>query len=127
MVCAALVPLAAAGVAGIVALLLTGAGAVVVTVAGIYWFLISRGFLRWCALALAVLAPLVVVFLYVQAGLLLEVMIAVGLVFVAVVCARAALREPRDRIEDDRVPCSCLAASLPGDESAQRRGQGGEV
>ena len=67
-----------------------------VTVAGIYWFLISRGFLRWCALALAVLAPLVVLFLFIQAGLLLEVLIAVGLVFVAVVCARAALREPRE-------------------------------
>lgn len=96
VLCAAAVPLVAAGVAGTVALLLTGAGGVVVTVAGIYWFLISRGVLRWCALALAVIAPLVVLFLFVQAGLLWEVMISVGLVFVAVVCARAALREPRE-------------------------------
>ena len=94
--CAALVPLVAAGLAGTVALLVTAAGGLVVTVVGIYWFLISRGFLRWCALALAVLAPLVVLFLFIQAGLLLEVMITVGLGFVALVCARAALREPRE-------------------------------
>ena len=96
VLCAAVVPLVAAGVAGTVALLLTSTGGVVVTVVGIYWFLISRGVLRWCALALAVLAPLVVLFLFIQAGLLLEVMISVGLVFVALVCARAALRERRE-------------------------------
>ena len=96
VVCAALVPLAAAGLAGTIALLLTGAGGLVVTVIGIYWFLISRGVLRWCALALAVLAPLVVLALFVQAGLLWEVVITVGLVFVALACARAALRESRE-------------------------------
>ena len=37
MLCAALVPLVAAGLAGTVALLLTAAGGLVVTVAGIYW------------------------------------------------------------------------------------------
>ncbi|MDR7083634.1 diacylglycerol kinase family enzyme [Arthrobacter ginsengisoli] len=94
--CAAVVPLAAAGLAGTVALLLTGAGGIVVTVAAIYWFLISRGFLRWCALALAVLAPLVVLALFMQAGLLWEVVITLALVFVALVCARAALRERRE-------------------------------
>ncbi len=78
VVCAALVPLVAAGLAGTVALLVTAAGGLVVMVAGIYWFLISRGFLRWCALVLAVLAPLVVLFLFIQAGLLLEVMITRG-------------------------------------------------
>ncbi|MET1064973.1 MAG: diacylglycerol kinase family protein [Arthrobacter sp.] len=91
--CAVVVLLTAAGVAGAVALLLTGAGGVVVTVAGIYWFLISRGVLRWFALALAVLAPLVVLFLYIQAGLLWEVIISLALAFIALVCARAALRE----------------------------------
>src|SRR6478735_8034601 len=96
VVCAALVPLTAAGLAGTIALLLTAAGGLVVTVAGIYWFLISRGVLRWCALALAVLAPLVVLFLLVQAGLLLEVLITVALVVVALACARAALRERRE-------------------------------
>lgn len=96
ILCAVAVPLAAAGIAGIVALLLTGAGGLVVMVAGIYWALISRGILRWCALALAVLAPLVVLFLFLQRGLLWEVLITVGLVFVALVCARAALRESRE-------------------------------
>ncbi|MCB5274705.1 Diacylglycerol kinase [Arthrobacter sp. SO5] len=94
--CAAAVPLVAAGVLGTVALLLTGAGGVVVTVAGIYWFLISRGALRWFAIALAVIAPLVVLVLFIQAGLLLEVMIALALVLIAVVCARTALRERRE-------------------------------
>ena len=92
------VPLVAAGLAGTVALVLTGAGAVLVTVAAIYWFLISRGFLRWCALALAVLAPLVVLYLYIQATLLREVVLALALAFVALVCARAALRERRKNL-----------------------------
>ena len=83
----------AAGLAGTIALVMIDAGAVLVTVAAIYWFLISRGFLRWCALALAVLAPLVLVVLHIQAGLLLEMVLSVGLAFVALVCARAALRE----------------------------------
>jgi diacylglycerol kinase family enzyme len=102
--CAAVVLLVAAGVAGAVALLLTGAGGVVVTVAGIYWFLISRGALRWCALALAVLAPLVVLALFIQAGLLWEVTISVGLVIVAVACARAALRERREESKMTEYP-----------------------
>ena len=93
VVLAVAVPLVAAGLAGTIALVVTGVGAVLVTVAAIYWFLISRGFLRWCALALAVLAPLVVVVLYIQAGLLREVVISLALAFVALVCARAALRE----------------------------------
>ena len=92
------VPLVAAGLAGTVALVLTGTGAVLVTVAAIYWFLISRGFLRWCALALAVLAPLVVLYLFIQATLLREVVLALALAFVALVCARAALRERRKNL-----------------------------
>ena len=89
------VPLVSAGLAGTIALVMTDAGAVLVTVAAIYWFLISRGFLRWCALALAVLAPLVVVVLYIQASLLWEMVLSIALAFVALVCARAALRERR--------------------------------
>jgi hypothetical protein len=45
--------LVAAGLAGTIALVMTGVGAVLVAVAAIYWFLISRGVLRWGALALA--------------------------------------------------------------------------
>ena len=93
VILAVAVPLVAAGLAGTIALVMTGLGAVLVAVAAIYWFLISRGFLRWCALALAVLAPLVVLVLYIQASLLREVVIAIALAFVALVCARAALRE----------------------------------
>ena len=87
------VPLVSAGLAGTIALVMIDAGAVLVTVAAIYWFLISRGVLRWCALALAVLAPLVLVVLHIQAGLLLEMVLSIALAFVALVCARAALRE----------------------------------
>ena len=96
IILAAVVPLAGAGLLGTIASLLTGAGGIVVTVAAIYWFLISRGVIRWCALALAALAPLVVIFLFIQAGLLLEVVVSLALVSVAFACARAALREPRD-------------------------------
>ena len=87
------VPLVAAGLAGTIALVITGVGAVLVAVAAIYWFLIGRGVLRWGALALAVIAPLVVVALYIQGSLLREVVIAIALLLVALVCARAALRE----------------------------------
>lgn len=96
VLCAVAVSLIAAGLVGTIALLLTSAGGVVVTVATFYWFLISRGVVRWCALALGVLAPLVVVVLLIQAGLLLEVLISLALVVVALACARAALREPRE-------------------------------
>ena len=41
----------------------------------------------------AVLAPLVLVVLHIQAGLLLEMVLSIALAFVALVCARAALRE----------------------------------
>ncbi len=93
VVLAAAVPLVSAGLAGTIALVMIDVGAVLVTVAAIYWFLISRGFLRWCALALAVLAPLVLVVLHIQAGLLGEMVLSLGLLLVALVCARAALRE----------------------------------
>ena len=102
-------------------------GAVLVTVAAIYWFLISRGFLRWCALALAVLAPLVLVVLHIQAGLLWEMVLSLALVFVAVVCARAALRERGEGKAMPEHPAPAWRHRLPGDESAFRRGQGGEV
>ncbi|XAS64774.1 diacylglycerol kinase family protein [Micrococcaceae bacterium Sec5.8] len=99
VLCAAAVLLVSAGVAGIVALLLTGAGGIVMTLAGIYWFLTNRGALRWGALALAGLAPLVVLFLFIQAGLLWEIVLTLALVFGALVCARAALREHRAELQ----------------------------
>ncbi|XTR51668.1 hypothetical protein ACOM2C_16650 [Pseudarthrobacter sp. So.54] len=69
------------------------------TLAGIYWFLTNRGALRWGALALAGLAPLVVLFLFIQAGLLWEIVLTLALVFGALVCARAALREHRAELQ----------------------------
>ena len=90
--CAELVPLVAAGVAGTVALLLTGAGGVVVTVAGIYWFLISRGFCagvrwRWRCSHRWWSGPLY------SGGPAVGGRDRRGAGFVALVCARAALRE----------------------------------
>ncbi|MFF2031163.1 diacylglycerol/lipid kinase family protein [Arthrobacter sp. NPDC058192] len=95
VLCAAAVPIAATSSGGAIVLLITCIGGVLVAVAATYWFLISRGFLRWCALGLAVLVPLVVLFLLIQAGLLWVVVVSVALIVLAVACARAALRERR--------------------------------
>jgi diacylglycerol kinase family enzyme len=89
------VPVLFAGVLGTVALLVVGTGGVVVTVAALYWFLIRRGVLRWISLAVAVIAPIIVLTLFVRAQLLWVVLLSYGLALLAVVCARAALRSRR--------------------------------
>jgi diacylglycerol kinase family enzyme len=91
---AAAVMVAFAGLRSI-ALVLLGAGGVVLLVAGAYWFLAHRGLVRWAALAVALLAPLVVVVLYVRAGLLWVVLLAGGLALFAAVAGRAALAADR--------------------------------
>jgi diacylglycerol kinase family enzyme len=60
-------------------------------VGGVYWFLAERGALRVAAAALAVLAPIVVLVLYIRAGLLWLALLALGLFALAVVAAAAAL------------------------------------
>ncbi|WP_213576456.1 diacylglycerol kinase family protein [Rhodococcus sp. USK13] len=89
---AAATPLVFAGLLGTVGLLLVGVGGVVVTVAALYWFIASRGLLRWVSLTVAVLSPIVVLILFTRADLLVFVVASVVLAFLSVLCARAALR-----------------------------------
>jgi diacylglycerol kinase family enzyme len=89
---AVLVPLAAIGFRASVALVLVGIAGLALTAAGIWWALTNKGLARWLAVAVAVLAPLVVLILYTSRGLLWVVLVALGLLAVAVVAGRAALR-----------------------------------
>ena len=74
-----------------VALLTLSIVAPAVMLAAGYWFLVHRGVVRWIALAVVVLAPLTILALFIGAGLLLEALIAVGLVVLAVFAGAAAL------------------------------------
>ncbi|BAH53146.1 diacylglycerol/lipid kinase family protein [Rhodococcus opacus] len=76
-------------------LLFVAVGAAVVEVAALFWFLTSRGVLRWTSLAVLILTPIVVLVLLVRAQLLWVVLLAAGLAVLAVVCARAALGRHR--------------------------------
>src|SRR5215218_2976450 len=88
---AVLVPLAAIGFRASVALVLVGVVGLALTAAGVWWALTNKGPIRWLAIALAVLAPLVVLILYTSRGLLWVVLLALGLLAVAVAAGRAAL------------------------------------
>jgi diacylglycerol kinase family enzyme len=72
-------------------MVLVGIGGVIAFVAGAYWFLASRGVLRMAAAALAVLAPVVVLVLYIRAGLLWVALLSIALFVFAIVAAAAAL------------------------------------
>ncbi|HEV8175777.1 MAG TPA: diacylglycerol kinase family protein [Actinoplanes sp.] len=72
-------------------MVLVGIGGVIAFVAGVYWFLASRGILRMADAALAVLAPVVVLVLYVGAGLLWVALLSLALFVFAIVAAAAAL------------------------------------
>src|SRR5215213_7962556 len=88
---AVLVPLAAIGFRASVALVLVGVVGLAVTLVGAWWALAYKGLVRWLAVALAVLAPLVVLILYTSRGLVWVVLVALGLLAVAVTAGRAAL------------------------------------
>lgn len=92
VVVAAVVPVLSAGVLGTIALLVIAVGCAVVTLAALYWFLSRRGVVRWAALGLSVLAPLVVLVMFVREHLLWVVVVTGVIAFAAMVCARAALR-----------------------------------
>jgi diacylglycerol kinase family enzyme len=62
-----------------------------VTVAGIYWFFVNRGLLRWAALAIAVLAPVAVIVLFARHGLLWVAAAVTAALVLAVVAAKAAM------------------------------------
>jgi len=89
---AVLVPLLAIGFKGSLAVAITGVVGLALTAAGVWWALTHKGLVRWLAVALAVLAPLVVLILYTSRDLLWVVLVAFALLAVAVVVGRAALR-----------------------------------
>jgi diacylglycerol kinase family enzyme len=88
---AVLVPLLAIGFKGSLAVAVTGVVGLALTAAGVWWALTNKGLIRWLAIALAVLAPLVVLVLYTSRGLLWVVLVALGLLALAVAAGRAAL------------------------------------
>ena len=72
-------------------MVVVGVCGVVAFVAGAYWFLAERGVLRVAAAVCAVLAPIVVVVLYIRAGLLWVALLSLGLFVLATAAATAAL------------------------------------
>jgi diacylglycerol kinase family enzyme len=103
---AVLVPLLAVGYRASLAVTVTGVVGLAVTLAGLWWAVTNKGLVRWLAVALAVLAPLVVLVLYTSRGLLWVVLVALGLLAVAVVAGRAALRGDAvpERMREHEVP-----------------------
>jgi diacylglycerol kinase family enzyme len=92
---AVLVPLAGIGFRASVALVLVGVAGLGLTAAGIWWALTHKGLVRGLAVAVAVLAPLVVLVLYTSRGLLWVVLVALAVLGVALAAGRAALaRDP---------------------------------
>ena len=88
---AVLVPLVAIGFRASLAVTLTGVVGLALTAAGVWWALTHKGLVRWLAVTVAVLAPLVVLVLYTSRDLLWVVLVALGLLVLAVVAGRAAL------------------------------------
>jgi diacylglycerol kinase family enzyme len=98
---AVLVPALVAGFRQSVALVLVGLAGLALTAAGVWWALAHKGLVRGLAVALAVAAPLTVLVLYTSARLTWVVLLALGLLALAVAAGRAALR--RDAIPE-RLP-----------------------
>jgi diacylglycerol kinase family enzyme len=89
---AVLVPPLVAGFRQSVALVLVGLAGLALTLAAVWWALTHKGVVRWLAAALAVAAPLTVLVLYIRARLTWVVLLALGLLALAVAAGRAALR-----------------------------------
>jgi diacylglycerol kinase family enzyme len=109
LVAAAAAVLVAPVVAGFrqsLALVLVGLAGLALTLAGAWWALAHKGLVRWLAVAVAVLAPLVVLVLYTSRGLLWVVLLALGLLALAVASGRAALRRDAipERMREHDVP-----------------------
>jgi diacylglycerol kinase family enzyme len=109
LVAAAAAVLVAPVVAGFrqsLALVLVGLAGLALTMAGVWWALTNKGLIRWLAVAVAVAAPLVVLVLYMGRGLLWVVLVALGLLVLAVAAGRAALRRDAipERMPEHQVP-----------------------
>jgi diacylglycerol kinase family enzyme len=90
MAAAFVVLLLAQGAVGLT-LLITGLIGVSAVLAGGFWFLAKRGVLRWTGLALAILAVVVVLIVYIRQNVLLPAVIALALAAVGGAAARHAL------------------------------------
>jgi len=77
---------------------ITGVVGLALAAAGVWWALTNKGLVRWLAVAVAVVAPLVVLVLYTSRGLLWVVLVGLGLLALAMAAGRAALR--RDAIPE---------------------------
>ena len=79
--------------AGLRSLALIGAAllGICLTVAGSYWFVTSRGVLRWASITLAVLVPVAVTVLFAWHGLLWVAAAVVAVLLGAVTAAKAAM------------------------------------
>jgi diacylglycerol kinase family enzyme len=88
------------------ALALVGLAGLALSLAGVWWALTHKGLVRWLAVAVAVAAPLVVLVLYTSRGLLWVVLVALGLLVVAVAAGRSALRgDPApEKMREHEVP-----------------------
>src|SRR5215218_7999198 len=93
---AVLVPPLVAGLRQSLALVLVGLAGLALTAAAAWWALANKGLVRALAVVLAVAAPLTVLLLYTRARLTWVVLVALGLLALAVAAGRAALR--RDAI-----------------------------
>jgi len=89
---ALLVPPLAAGVTLSLALLVVAVAGLIVTSAAGWWALTYRGLVRWLAVVLAVAVPLGLLALFMSYGLVQYVALQFGLLALAVVAGRAALR-----------------------------------
>ena len=89
---ALLVPPLAAGVTLSLALLVVAVAGLIVTAAAVWWALTYRGLVRWLAVVLAVAVPLGLLALFMSYGLVQYVALQFGLLALAVVAGRAALR-----------------------------------
>jgi hypothetical protein len=80
-----------AGALASITALVVGFAGLAVGCAAAWWFLAYRGVVRWLALVVLVAAPVLVIVVYVVAGLLWEIALAVVLAAAAVAAGRAAL------------------------------------
>jgi diacylglycerol kinase family enzyme len=77
------------------AVLTVGVLGLMLTLAGVWWFLSRRGLVRWLSAILAVASPAVVIVLYVSRDLLWAVVLVALLAATSVAAARAALTRAR--------------------------------
>jgi diacylglycerol kinase family enzyme len=90
LVLAALIVLVIGGLKS-VAVFLVGIICFAVALAAGWWFLSTRGAVRWVAAVIAIAAPITAIWVYIDRGVLLPILAVVVLLVVAGIAARAAL------------------------------------